>query len=328
MIMLVGIVAIIAAVLKANGGFTKAIHSLAWITEEQGAYVPGVFTSFFGPDPVSLLGVIILTSVGTWGLPQMVARFYAIKSEKMITKGAIVSTVFAVVIAGGSYFLGSFGRLYSDLIETGPSDAIIFDSIIPTIVKQFPDAMIGLVVLLVFAASISTLSSLVMTSASTLTLDFLKDHVIKKMSEKKQLLIIRALIVVFIVISSIIAIFQYRGGITFIAQLMGVSWGALAGAFLAPFLYGLYWKRVSKAAVWFCFLFSAALMTLNIFFRSSFPPLLQSPINAGAFSMLAGLVTVPVISMLTKAPDKAAVENCFSCYDETVNVKVRDDLGA
>jgi SSS family solute:Na+ symporter len=290
--------------------------------------VPGVFTSFFGPDPVSFVGAMILASVGTRGLPQMVARFYAIKSEKMITKGAIVSTVFAVVIAGGSYFLGSFGRLYSGLVEIGPRDSIVFDSIIPTIVSQFSDVMIGVVVLLVFAASISTLSSLVMTSASTLTLDFLKGHVIKKMNEKKQLLIIRALIVVFIVISSIIAIVQYRGGITFIAQLMGVSWGALAGAFLAPFLYGLYWKRVSKASVWFCFVFSATLMSLNIFFRNSFPVLLRSPINAGAFTMLAGLVIVPVISIFTKSPDKAAVENCFSCYDETVNVKVRDDLGA
>jgi SSS family solute:Na+ symporter len=120
---------------------------------------------------------------------------------------------------------------------------------------------------------------------------------------------------------------QYRGGITFIAQLMGVSWGALAGSFLAPFLYGLYWKRVSKISVWCCFVFSTVLMTANIFYRSSFPALLQSPINAGAFAMIAGLVIVPLVSMLTKAPDRAVVANCFSCYEETVSVKVRDDLG-
>jgi SSS family solute:Na+ symporter len=327
MLMLGGIIAIIAAVLGDNGGFTRAIHSLARITADEGASVPGVFTSFFGPDPVSLLGVVILTSVGTWGLPQMVARFYAIKSEKMINKGAIVSTFFALVVAGGCYFIGSFGRLYTDVVAVGANGAVIFDSIIPTILSRFSDIMIGVVLLLVFAASISTLSSLVMTSASTLTLDFLKGHVIRKMSEKTQLLVIRSLIVVFIVISSIIAIIQYRGGITFIAQLMGVSWGALAGSFLAPFLYGLYWKRASKISVWCCFVFSTVLMTLNIFFRSSFPALLQSPINAGAFAMIAGLVIVPLVSMLTKAPDRAVVANCFSCYEETVRVKVRDDLG-
>jgi SSS family solute:Na+ symporter len=289
-----------------------------------------VLASFFGPDPLSLLGVVILTSLGTWGLPQMVSKFYSIKSEKSISKGAIISTFFAFVVAGGCYFLGSFGRLYanSDKISYGAGGGIVYDSIIPAMLSRFPDLMIGIVILLVFAASISTLSSLVMASASTLTLDFLKGNVIKKMNDKSQLLVIRILVVVFIVISSFIGIIQYRGGISFIAQLMGVSWGALAGSFLAPFVYGLYWKKVSKIAVWCSFIFSTGLLTLNIFFRSSFPAIIQSPINAGAFAMLAGLVIVPVVTAITKAPDKAFVDNCFSCYEETVTVKVRDDLGS
>ena len=323
-VMLGGIAAVIAIVLRDNGGFTAAIDSLARINDPTVA--PGAYTSFFGPEPVTLLGVVILTSLGTWGLPQMVARFYSIKSEKMITKGAIVSTAFAVIIAGGSYFIGSFGRLYADVVEVNTYGAVIYDSIVPTILSGFSDFMIGVVIVLVFAASISTLSSLVMASASTLTLDFIKGHIVKKMSDKRQLFIIRALIVVFIIISSVIAIVQYTGGITFIAQLMGISWGAMAGSFLAPFLYGLYWKRVSAASVWCCFIFSIALMILNIFFRSAFPPILQSPINAGAFTLLAGLVIVPLVSVITKAPDKTIVDKCFSCYEETVSVKVRDIL--
>jgi SSS family solute:Na+ symporter len=329
-IMLIGITAVITAVLHSNGGFINALAKLAEIEAKNvnGNVVPGILTSFFGPDPLSLLGVIVLTSLGTWGLPQMVSRFYSKKKEKMITKGAIVSTLFGLVVAGGCYFLGSFGRLYanSPQIAIGPN-GIVFDSIIPAMLSGFPAFMIGIVIVLVFAASISTLSSLVMASSSTLTLDFLKEHIIKKMDDKKQLLIIRILIVVFIAISSCIAIVQYKGGISFIAQLMGVSWGALAGSFLAPFLYGLYWKRVTKPAVWCNFIFSTVLMTLNIFFRNKFPALLQSPINAGAFTMLFGFIIVPIISILTKAPDKNAVDNCFSCYEETVSVKVRDDLG-
>jgi len=323
-VMLFGITSIIAVVLRDNGGFLKAIDSLARINDP--AVAPGAYTSFFGPDPINLVGVIILTSLGTWGLPQMVARFYSIKNENMITKGAIVSTVFAIFVAGGSYFLGSFGRLYSGVVEVNAAGAVVFDAIIPTILSGMSEVMIGLVIVLVFAASISTLSSLVMASASTLTLDFLKGNVIKKMTDKSQLLIIRGLIVVFIFISSAIAIFQFKGGITFIAQLMGVSWGALAGSFLAPFLYGLYWKRVSKAAVWSCFVFGTVLMTLNILFRSSFPAILQSPINAGAFAMIAGLVIVPVVSMITRAPDKKLVDGHFSCYEVVGNVKARDAL--
>jgi SSS family solute:Na+ symporter len=335
--MLCGIVAIIGAVLGSNGGFIEALNKMAVVVPPDAELAAknappligakGVFTSFFGPDPVSLLGVIILTSLGTWGLPQMVSKFYSIKSEKMIAKGTIVSTFFALVVAGGCYFLGSFGRLYSNSNIYNSNGGVVYDAIIPAMLSKFPDVLIGVVIVLVFAASISTLSSLVMASSSTLTLDLLKGHVIKKMSEKQQLVIIRALIVVFIIISSCIATIQYKGGISFIAQLMGVSWGALAGSFLAPFLYGLYWKRVTKPAVWCNFIFSTALMILNIFFRAKFPLLLQSPINAGAFTMLAGFVIVPVISMITGTPDKASVDKCFSCYEETVSVKVRDDLG-
>jgi len=328
-IMLIGIVAVIGAVLSTNGGFMKAIGDLASVQDPAASTIPGAFSSFFGPDPLNLLGVILLTSLGTWGLPQMVQKFYAIKSEKSIHKGAIISTLFAFVIAGGCYFLGGFGRLYTGhLVENG---SIVggYDAIIPKMLSSsgFSDLLIGVIIILVLAASMSTLSSLVMASSSTLTIDFLKTHIIKKMNDKKQLIIIRFLIVVFIAISVIIAIIQYKKGVQFIAQLMGVSWGALAGAFLAPFLYGLYWKRVTKLSVWCSFLFGALLMVANMLFRSDFPKILQTPINAGAFAMLAGLIIVPVVSLLSPKPNKKHVDDCFNCYEKTVTVKLKTDLG-
>ena len=323
-IMIVGIVAVIAAVLKGQGGFMAALDGLGKISDPAVSETPGVFNSFFGPDPLSLLGVVVLTSLGTWGLPQMVQKFYAIKSEKAINKGMVVSTIFAAIVAGGCYFLGGFGRLFSDKINIAANG---YDSVIPTMLSGLPTVLIAVVVILVLSASMSTLSSLVLASSSTLTLDFIKGSVVKNLSEKKQLLIMRLLIVVFILISVVLAIVQYKSSVTFIAQLMGISWGALAGAFLAPFLYGLYWKRVSKVSVWACFLFSAVVMLANVLAKSVFPAVLQSPINAGAFCMLAGLVIVPVVSLLTKAPDKKLVDDVFSCYDKTVTVSVKDSIG-
>ena len=173
----------------------------------------------------------------------------------------------------------------------------------------------------------STLSSLVLTSSSTLTLDLLKGHFVKNMDEKKQVFVMRCLIVVFVAISVVIAIIQYRSNVTFIAQLMGVSWGALAGAFLAPFLYGLYWKGATKAACWCSFIFSTVVMLANMFVRSSFPALLQSPINAGAFCMIAGLIIVPVVSLFTPKPDRKVVEEAFACYEEKVLVPQSSALG-
>ena len=323
-IMLVGIVAVIAAVLNSKGGFMEAMNGLARISDPTVSDAPGVFNSFLGPDPVNLLGVVLLTSLGTWGLPQMVQKFYAIKSEKAINKGMIISTVFAFVVAGGCYFLGGFGRLFSDQVDIAAGG---YDSIIPTMLSGLSPILIAIVVVLVLSASMSTLSSLVLASSSTLTLDFIKGTVVKDLSQKKQLLIMRILIAVFIAISVVIAILQYKSNVTFIAQLMGVSWGALAGAFLAPFLFGLYWKRTTVASVWVSFGFSTVVMLANILWKSAFPALLQSPINAGVFCMLAGLVIVPVVSLLSKPPKKEYIEQVFSCYEQTVVVPATDAIG-
>ena len=322
-IMLFGIVAVIAAVLNSQGGFLAALDGLAKVEDAAVSATPGVFNSFFGPDPLNLFGVVILTSLGTWGLPQMVQKFYAIKSEKSIATGTLVSTFFAIVVAGGCYFLGGFGRLFSDRVDIAAGG---YDSVIPAMLSGLPDILIAVVVILVLSASMSTLSSLVLTSSSTLTLDLLKGHVVRKMDEKKQLITMRALIVVFVAISVVIAIVQYKSNVTFIAQLMGVSWGALAGAFLAPFLYGLYWKKATRASVWASFLFSSVVMLANMLVRPSFPPLLQSPINAGAFCMIAGLVLVPVVSLFTPKMDKQVVDDAFACYNEKVTVSRRTAL--
>ena len=320
-IMIFGIIAVIWAVLRTHGGLAASIQALGEVSDPAVSDVNGVFASFFGPDPINLLGVVLLTSLGTWGLPQMVQKFYAIKNEKAINKGMVISTLFALVVAGGCYFLGGFGRLYSDRVDIAANG---YDSIVPTMLADLPTILIAIVVILVLSASMSTLSSLVLTSSSTLTLDFLKDSLKIRMNEKKQLLTMRALIVVFIAISVVLAIVQYKSSVTFIAQLMGVSWGALAGAFLAPFLYGLYWKRATKAACWVSFLFSSIFMLLVISpVKEYLPAILRSPINAGAFCMVMGLIIVPVVSLMTKPPKQEKIEEVFSCYEKKVTVTAK-----
>lgn len=323
-IMLGGITAIIVAVLKSKGGFMAALDSLARVPDETASAAPGIFASFFGPDPLNLLFVVLLTSLGTWGLPQMVQKFYAIKNEESIKKGTVISTLFALVVAGGCYFLGGFGRLFSDQVDIAADG---YDAVIPAMLSGLSPMLIALVVILVLSASMSTLSSLVMASSSTLTIDFLKELFFRNMSQKKQVLCMRALVVVFIAVSSVLAMIQYRSAVTFIAQLMGVSWGALAGAFLAPFLYSLYSKKVSGISCWVCFLFSSVLMVANIFFRPSFPEILQSPINCGVAAMAAGLLIVPLVSLITPKPDKKLVDNAFACYEKKTEVPQKTALG-
>ncbi len=325
-IMICGIIAVITSVLSGHGGFTEAVIKLSQVENDVAATagMNGAFTSMFGPDPLNLLGVVILTSLGTWGLPQMVQKFYAIKSERAITQGTIISTVFAVIVSGGCYFLGGFARLTegTEALEYSAAGTLIYDSVIPAMLSKLPDILVGIVIVLVLSASMSTLSSLVLTSSSTITLDLIKGNVSKKMSEKSQLLCIRIFLAIFIVISAGIAIFQYNSASTFIAQLMGISWGALAGAFLAPFMYGLYSKRITVASVWTSFIIGVGLTVSNMVFN-----FIASPINAGAIAMVAGLIAVPLVSLVTPRPKKVNVDEIFSCYDKEVTVKKRVAIG-
>lgn len=317
-IMLGGIIAVIGAVLSGQGGFLSAINKLSAVPADPSVATDalktmnGPFASFFGPDPLNLLGVVILTSLGTWGLPQMVGKFYSIKSEKAVKTGTVVSTLFAVIISGGCYFLGGFGRLFDNPAIHNAKGGILYDNIIPQMLGTLPDILIGVVVVLVLSASMSTLSSLVLTSSSTLTLDMLKITCMKKADEKKTVFVIRLFIVFFITVSVIIAL----NPPTFIAQLMGYSWGALAGSFLAPFLYGLFSKKITKASVWVNFIWGVGLTVSNMMLHY-----IKSPINCGAVAMVGGLIIVPLVSLITPKMNKNKVDEIFACYDEKVQVE-------
>jgi SSS family solute:Na+ symporter len=332
-IMLFGITTVIAVVLHSQGGLIAAVDKMATLAPntddltQKGAamyanFQPGDFASWFGPNPMSLLGVVILTSLGTWGLPQMVGKFYSITDEDAIRRGTIISTIFAFIVAGGCYFLGGFGRLFVDTAFNSSREKFVYDNIVPAMLETLPDFLIALVILLVLSASMSTLAGLVLTSSSTMTLDLIyrdkksiegeveggeiNDEIAEKI-ERRKVVIMRVLIVFFIVLSLMIALNPPQ----FIAQLMGISWGALAGAFLAPFMLGLYWKGVTRLAVWACFVWGVGLTVVNMLVGNS----ILNPIDCGAVAMLGGFIIVGLVSLFTPKMDSEKVEQIFKCYD-------------
>ena len=320
-IMLFGIVAVIVAVLNVQGGLTAAVEKLAALPSDADPTVNGGFATLFGPDPWGLLGVVILTSLGTMGLPQMVGKFYSITDENAIKRGTVISTVFAFIVAGGCYFLGGFGRLFGTP-PTLPNGKLAFDSIVPSMLVTMPDILIALVVLLVLSASMSTLASLVLTSSSTMTLDLIYrdkkalpgevedgeiNDIVSEKVERRKVIVMRVLIMFFIAISLLIAL----NPPTFIAQLMGISWGALAGAFLAPFMLGLYSRRITTMSVWTCFVWGVGLTVVNMLAGNPI-----NPINCGAIAMVGGFPVVWGVSMFTHQMSKARVDAIFECYDK------------
>lgn len=330
-IMLFGITTVIFVVLQHQGGLAEAVDKMAAavptvhdMEDKSGlfsAFRPGDFASWFGPNPLSLLGVVVLTSLGTWGLPQMVGKFYSITDECAIKRGTVISTIFALIVSGGCYFLGSFGRLFPEPAFSPDKHKYAYDSIVPSMLEILPDILIALVVLLVLSASMSTLASLVLTSSSTMTLDLIYrdkksqdgeveggeiDDMVAEKIERRKVVVMRVLIVFFIVLSLMIALNPPQ----FIAQLMGISWGALAGAFLAPFMLGLYWRGVTPASVWACFAWGVGLTVVNMMLDNS----LLNPIDCGAVAMVGGFVIVFIVSLFTRKMNPSFVDDVFKCY--------------
>ena len=296
-IMLVGVTLVIFFVMRnpAVGGLSAGMAKLAAID-------PKLAGPVGPPGWWPLLSLVILTSLGSWALPQMVHKFYAIKDVRAIQRGTLISTLFAIVIAGGAYFIGVFGRLFMEGVPVDPvTGAANFDMIMPqmlNIALENSEILIGIVVVLVLSASMSTLSSLVLVSSSAISIDLL-GAVKPDIDKQKVKRILRWLCLVFVVLSVVLAL----GKFTTIITLMSLSWGTISGAFIGPFVFGLYMKRATKAGAWAGLLVGLATsLVFNLFF-----PAINSPM-AGTFAMAASLIVTPVVSLLTKPMPKDMIE--------------------
>lgn len=294
-IMIIGSVIMVMVLVGKGGGIAQVFSS---ISTNYAAHVPAAKQ----PGIILLISLVFMTSFGTWGLPQMVQKFYAIKNEKVIKKAAIVTTVFALIIVFAAYFSGAMSHIFYDklpMVNGKPG----FDVIIPDLLKNnLGDGLMAIILLLILSASMSTLSSLVLVSSSSVAIDMYKGHVNPNISKKNSVAMMRFLSGLFIIISFFIAKFQFG----FIVTLMSLSWGAVAGTFMAPYLYGLYWKRATRAGIT-AGMFTGLISSIALFFILG-PA--NSPI-ASTIAMILPFFVIPVVSMFTKAPDKKLIDKAF-----------------
>ncbi len=290
------------------GGVSAGIAALA----EYGAADGNNYAGLFGPAPLRLLGLVILTSFGTWGMPQMIHKFYAIRDEKAIRRGAVISTLFALIIGGAAYFTGAFGRVF--LNNTPPEAGM--DAVVPLMLAgALPDALFGVILVLMLSASMSTLASLVLVSSSVISIDLVKGFVRPGITQKGQMGIMRACCAVFILLSFLMAIWPNPT----VDVLMALSWGLVSGMFLAPYLFGLLWKGTTRAGAWAGFATGFLTMAAGIALEmpkvgNDFGKLFMPGIASVA--MVLSVVAVPVVSLLTKKHDAAHLEKVFGTSGE------------
>ena len=289
------------------GGIGKAVETLRGLDR-------GLVSPFSDSQRVlPLLGLVLMTSFGVWGLPQMIHKYYAIKDDAAIKKGTIISTIFAFIIGGAAYFTGALGRLF--FIDNATGTAIMpnsgnSDMIIPIMLeKALPSALMGIIIILILSASMSTLASLVLVSSSTISIDFIKGFVAPKMSDKSTVVFMRVCCVIFVALSYVMAIFKSET----IVNLMSLSWGVISGMFLGPYLFGLWWKRTTKLGAWAGFATGGAVMLIGtiVLNKGLLPTYITSPVIS-SFAMLASCVAVPLVSMVSTQMSTVHIKRLFA----------------
>ncbi|HOK54334.1 MAG TPA: sodium/solute symporter [Armatimonadota bacterium] len=311
---LFGVALMVLFLVHIQGGFGSVVDKLS-ASSMAPAMQPNPQALF--PGWLVLLSLVVLTSFGPWGLPQMVQKFYSIKSEADVKRAMIVVSLFSLVLSFGAYFTGAMTHLYFH----GPAEAAggrlpvpaNLDDLMPQFLTN-PDIVFPwvsmVIMLLVFSASMSSLSSLVLVSSSSIAVDLYAG--LKKNADKRVVMaLMRILCGVFIGISICIALYR----VEFIVNLMSLSWGVLAGAFLAPYCFGLFWRRTTKAGAIAGMLSGLATILLAMFVIKL---LTGKPIGgnpyipvAGALAMIVPVIVVPIVSLFTQPPKKEILQKAF-----------------
>ena len=314
-VMILGVICLVAVVLKndAVGGITGLVENLKAVPE-----AGDQLTNIWGGSSFKFLCFnIMLTSFGTWGLPQMIGKFYAIKDTAAIKRGTVISTIFCIVIGCGAYLIGSTSRLIlgNNLPEGG------VDSVIPTVLMQVLGGgtlgviLLAVIMILLLSASMSTLESVVLTSSSAVAVDLIPAVTKKKIKPESQMVLTRVLCLVFVACSFIFA----TRNIPIIVSLMSFSWGLVSGCFIGPYIWGLFSKKITKIGA-FSGIISGLLVvggaTLVISLQSGFSAAAAKSPEMGVAAMAVSLIVVPVVSALTKNKDSKRVEEIFTCYKE------------
>jgi len=322
-IMIAGVICLIKAVLghESVGGLAGLVTNLSNFESLPGDPNPITgeqLTNIFGGSSFKFLCFnIMLTSFGTWGLPQMIGKFYAIKDTAAIKRGTIISTIFCVIIGCGAYLIGSTSRLIlgGQLPEGG------IDAVIPSLLMEvlsngtFGIILLAIIMILLLSASMSTLQAVVLTSASAVAVDLIPALRKKETKPEKQVLLTRVLCLVFVACSFIFA----TQNIPIIVSLMSFSWGVVSGCFIGPYIWGLFSKKITKAGAYagiLSGLLVVGIATLVITLNADFAAAAKMSPEMGVSAMAVSMVIVPVVSAFTKVKDTKKVDEIFECYNE------------
>lgn len=251
-----------------------------------------------------LISFTLIVSLGTWGMPQLLVRFYSIKNDKMLRLGTVIVTIGASV-ALLPYLNGAVARVLVPQLDSA-------DQAIPALTALVLNDWGGALFLAgVVAAGMSTFAGVLIIISSSMVRDVWITGLGRQLTPGAELKANRIMSLAVGLISLLIALKPPA----LVLVLTAFSWAVIASTNLWPLLFGLYWKRTSAKATFWSMIagVSAALLWQAWPHLSWLPDLPASLAGIHGFVVgtTVGFVVILVGTLLGKPAPAEAVERAW-----------------
>ena len=191
----------------------------------------------------SIISVLsaVAWGLGYFGMPQVLLRFMAIRSEGELNRSRRIAIVWVLISLTVAVFIGIVGRaLYPLALTTESASENVF---IVLATGLLPPVLAGLVMAGILAATISSSDSYLLIAASAFAKNIYQGLQHKKATDKHVLLISRAALLIITAIAIIIAMDEN----SVIFTIVSFAWAGFGATFGPLMLFSLFWKRINRA---------------------------------------------------------------------------------
>lgn len=255
-VMVIALIVIVVTGTVAAGGLDAVV--------DNAKSIPGFFEFFGIANPVTdangvqqslngqplfgeagTYGVLSVVSCLAWGLgyfgmPQVLLRFMAIRSEKELKSSRRIATVWCLISLVIAVFIGVIGRaLYPTALTTSSEAENVF---ILLATNLLPAVLAGLVMAGILAATISSSDSYLLIAASAFSKNIFQGLIHKKASDKQVLVISRITLLAITGVAIIIALDEN----SVIFNIVSFAWAGFGATFGPLMLMSLFWKRINR----------------------------------------------------------------------------------
>ena len=252
--------------------------------------------------------------LGYFGMPHILIRFMAVKSEKEMKKSQVIGSCWTALILLMATVVGLVGHEYLGGTLDKDTKNLVFVNIVRNIFDVGALALIGgLLISAIVAASMSTADSQLLASSSAFASDFYKTTVKKDATDKEMLFVGRIAVAVISVIALVIALMVLKFDLGGIMELVSAAWSVFGAAFGPVILLSLYWKRLNYkgacAGIMAGFAVSVLWMVLfNLGYYGFNAVIFDTGLYEIIPGFIVGLVVAVAVSLCTAKPDKDTEE--------------------